>query len=216
MTFLSFRDGECFLWCPAGVDTVVDEVPIEVEFSDPTSERQRPAVDGDVLNRFALLFVEATCWQGKCFFDCIAAFQPRMNSCHFEAGADGPICNGERFALESEQSVSAGVVHLLLGGGPATVDRFIVSGVVDSVKGVACWSWSHIGYEVAERKPAFADNDSASAVAREGFEFGVVTPLVHVLPGLELSFEGSGYSTFAHSLTPLWLEPSNCYIGLAA
>lgn len=75
--------------------------------------------------------------------------------------------------VDPDRSPAAPVVRLLLRRCPATISRFIISVIVDSLDGVADRSIAHIGEEAFKRvfvafadSPAIANADAATAVIK--------------------------------------------------
>ena|SRR5215467_15713105 len=78
---------------------------------------------------------------------------------------------------------AAFVLLLFEVGGPTAIAWFVVAVIVDALKRVVVWSWSHVGVKVFELLPALADFDAASTIVFVAWVVGVLAALPHAAPG---------------------------------
>jgi hypothetical protein len=79
-------------------------------------------------------------------------------------------------------SIRLPVSSLLALGRPSAILRLVITIVVDSLDRVAARPLAHVGQEVLERKPSFADRDSSAAVSMERKCVGIQASRFHGLP----------------------------------
>lgn len=96
--------------------------------------------------------------------------------CNF---SEWPIC-----ALKGVADVVTDVAHLLFSSGPAHITWFVVSVVIDAIKGMSrCRTLTHVQNERREIVfPAFAHRDSTSAVVMEANGGWNETPFLGLQP----------------------------------
>ena len=74
------------------------------------------------------------------------------------------------------------IKHLFRPSCPATIAGFVASVVINSIDSFSSGSFAHVSKEVLEDEPAFANGDSASAVAFEANVFRTRTSSLHSSP----------------------------------
>ena len=78
----------------------------------------------------------------------------------------------------------AAVVLLLFLSGPAAVSGFVAFSIVDAINGEAARALAHVGQEVLEGVPAFADGDTFGSVLVESAGLRVFASLENVDPSV--------------------------------
>jgi hypothetical protein len=75
------------------------------------------------------------------------------------------------------------IVNLLFWRGPAAIAGFVISVVIwPSVDCFPSGTFAHIGEEIFESEPAFANGNAAPAIVFEPSVFGIGTSLFHDVP----------------------------------
>lgn len=75
------------------------------------------------------------------------------------------------------------IAHLFSTCSPSTVARFVVSIVINSIKGMNFgWAQSHIGQEVIELVPSFTDSDSSCAITVKHWLACIAASTIHIKP----------------------------------
>ena len=86
------------------------------------------------------------------------------------------------------------VVGLLFGGRPAAIAGSIRTVVVDALERHSQWGLAHIGEEILEDQPSFADRNAACAVGWEFKGFGIEAAGLHRAPA---SVRGRGRASWS-------------------
>lgn len=81
-----------------------------------------------------------------------------------QADGLGPVPQAFRLAAEREEQVPARVARLFTAGSPAAIAGLVIAVVVDPLDRGLLRRRAHVGEEVLELQPAFADRDPAAAV----------------------------------------------------
>lgn len=94
-----------------------------------------------------------------------------------------PFSQSLRLTANSNSTIPACIVVLLLIGSPSDISRFIIPVVVDSIQGMKFRGpTSDIGKEIFKALPSLADLNAASSVMAELLVVGVLAPRFHRPP----------------------------------
>lgn len=110
------------------------------------------------------------------------------NSVSGDARDLSPFADGVRCSFMRDEVVVPLVSPLFLAGGPSAIAGFVVPVHVDSLDGCSFGTIPHVGDEVLELLPPFADGDSAPTVVLAGL---VCAPPSHCLPDVVNAIAGS-------------------------
>lgn len=99
------------------------------------------------------------------------------------SGVVSPLRHRARHSVVGDVHVGGSVVALLFGRGPAAISLLVVTVVVFSVKLMfGRRASAHVGYEVVEQHPSFANLDASSAVPAVHAGFGICASSFHRAP----------------------------------
>jgi hypothetical protein len=113
-----------------------------------------------------------------------SVLKPEMHCALGKSNRPSPLGQRHGPAVEGNQSVQSSVPALLFCSGPSDVSRFVVSVVVDALKGVIHGRpRTHVSHEVGEAiPPTGAHVDAPSSVVAITGRVGIVTPGTHTAP----------------------------------
>lgn len=94
----------------------------------------------------------------------------------------GPIHQAQCYSSVRQQPRATGIAHLFCLCAPAHITWFIVTVVINSLKGVVGWTTTHISKKCRIILPAFTDFDSAATVTVESTVAIIVATRHHCLP----------------------------------
>lgn len=81
-----------------------------------------------------------------------------------------------------DHDVAASVLALPIARQPVTIVRGVATSIVTSFNGVSFWHRSHVGQEVGELAPSFANRNTSASIIRIGGNIRIVAPTDHVTP----------------------------------
>ena len=126
------------------------------------------------------------CGKYSAFYTPWAAF-PAQKSCSQQFLTDpcfpGQIGKREFLTLKKENLICNSIIGLFLFGGPTTIARFVISGIILTLNCmIFAWAWSHIFKETNKTEPVLDQRNSSFLVMQKGWIRWLRTTRDHISP----------------------------------
>ena len=128
------------------------------------------------------IFAGAKQWGFNCLYKRPIQAQPTTHQTFIHAEKSAPLLNALGLSFVCKGSIVAFVVGLLFSRSPSTIARLVIPVIVNTIKRMVGWSYSHVSQEVDKEIPSVANGNSSSTISSVKPRLRIGATLFHAHP----------------------------------